>query len=151
MRRCLLEISFGAPGSWKREAFWDEYVVSLRNDSDQPIELSSATLSDYAGVARAPGSDPWKLERESKTLEKRYRDAGVAFARMAAPRVIATTAEPTVAAGVVGSGGAATAAAVTQAVAITPSTAQPCSASICGQPVGQPSKKNSIAVACRCP
>jgi hypothetical protein len=111
------EISFGAPGSWKREAYWDEYVVTLSNESDHPLNVSSATLSDYAGVARPPGTDPWRLERESKTLEKRYRDAGVAFARMAAPRVIATTAEPTVAAGVVGSSGAATAAAVT-AVAI---------------------------------
>ncbi len=111
------EISFGAPGSWKREAYWDEYVVTLHNDSDHPINVSAATLSDYAGVARPPGTDPWKLERESKTLEKRYRDNGVAFARMAAPRVIATTAEPTVAAGIVGSSGAAVAATVT-AVAI---------------------------------
>jgi hypothetical protein len=111
------EISFGAAGSWKREAYWDEYVVTLRNNGDHPLSVSAATLSDYAGVARPPGTDPWKLERESKTLEKRYRDAGVAFARMAAPRVIASSAEPTVAAGVVGSGGAATAAVVT-AVAI---------------------------------
>jgi hypothetical protein len=111
------EISFGAPGSWKREAFWDEYVITLHNDSDHPLNVSAATLSDYAGVARPPGTDPWRLERDSKNLEKRYRDGGVAFARMAAPRVIASTAEPTVAAGVVGSSGAAVAATLT-AVAI---------------------------------
>jgi hypothetical protein len=112
------EISYGSPGSWKREAYWDEYVVTLRNDSDRSLEISSATLLDYAGAARNPGSDPWKLERESKTLEKQYRDAGVAFARVAAPRVIAATTEPTLAASAgLSAGGAASAAALT-AVAI---------------------------------
>lgn len=108
------EISFGAPGSWKRQAFWDEYVVTLRNKSDRSIYISTATLSDYAGEVREAGSDPWKLERESKSLEKRYRDAGVSFARMAAPRVLASTAEPTIVGGVgIGASGAAAAAAVT--------------------------------------
>ena len=112
------EISYGSPGSWKREAFWDEYVVTLHNDSDHALNISTATLSDYAGTARPAGEDPWKLERESKSLEKRYRDAGVAFARMAAPRVIAATAEPTVAASAgLSAGGAASAAAIT-AVAV---------------------------------
>jgi hypothetical protein len=112
------EISYGAPGSWKREAFWDEYVVTLHNDSDHALNVSSATLSDYAGAARPAGTDPWKLERESKTLEKRYKEAGISFARMAGPRVLATTSGPTVVAGVgIGSSGAAAAAAVT-AVAI---------------------------------
>jgi hypothetical protein len=112
------EISYGAPGSWKREAFWDEYVVTLHNDGNQAMNIAIATLSDFAGATRPAGADPWKLERESKTLEKRYRDEGVSFARMAAPRVLATTAEPTVAAGVgIGSSGVAAAATVT-AVAI---------------------------------
>jgi hypothetical protein len=108
------EISDGGPGSWKREAFWDEYIVIMHNDGDQALNIASATLVDNAGAARPAGSDPWVLERESKTLEKRYRDAGIAFSRMAAPRVIASAAEPTVVASAgVGSAGAATAATVT--------------------------------------
>jgi hypothetical protein len=71
-------------------------------------------LADYEGVPRPAGSDPWALEKESKTLERRYRDAGVAFARMAAPRVIATTAEPGIVASAgIGSTGAAAAATAT--------------------------------------
>jgi hypothetical protein len=107
-------ISFGGPGSWKREAFWDEYVVTLHNRGDQPVEVGSVTLVDYAGVPRSAGDDPWALERQSKDLERRYRDAGMTFARMAGPRVLAATAEPAVAttAGV-GSAGAAAAAAAT--------------------------------------
>ena len=110
------EISDGGPGSWKREAFWDEYVVIMHNEGDHALNVVSATLTDYAGAARSAGSDPWALERESKTLEKRYRDAGIAFARVAAPRVIVGAAEPEVAAsagiGAAGAAGAATATAV---------------------------------------
>jgi len=112
------EISDGGPGSWKREAFWDEYIVIMHNEGGQALNIASATLVDNTGAARPAGSDPWVLERESKTLEKRYRDAGIAFSRMAAPRVIASAAEPTVVANAgVGTAGAATAATVT-AVAI---------------------------------
>jgi hypothetical protein len=108
------EISDGGPGSWKREAFWDEYVLVMHNDGDQALDISSATLMDYAGEVRPAGSDPWALERESKTLEKRYKDAGIGFSRMAAPRVIAGAAEPTVVASAgIGTAGAATAATVT--------------------------------------
>jgi hypothetical protein len=107
-------ITFGGPGSWKREAFWDEYVVTLRNPGDQPLSVVAVTLTDSAGVARPAGDDPWKLERQSKDLEKRYRDAGMAFARAAGPRVMAATAEPAVVTGAgVGSAGAAGAAATT--------------------------------------
>ncbi len=105
------EISDGSPGSWKRKAFWDEYVVIMHNTGDQALNITSAELQDQAGAVRSAGSDPWALERESKTLEKRYKDAGVAFSRMAAPRIIVSAAEPTVASGVgLGTAGAATAA-----------------------------------------
>jgi hypothetical protein len=80
------------------------------------MTITAVTLTDYTGAMRPPGTDPWELERESKTLEKRYRDAGLSFARMAAPRVIAGTAEPTVVAsagiGTTGAAAAATATAV---------------------------------------
>jgi hypothetical protein len=109
-------ISDGSPGSWKREAFWDEYVIIMHNEGEQVLTIASATLTDYAGAVRPAGTDPWALERESKTLEKRYRDAGIAFARVAAPRVIVGAAEPGVVAsagiGTTGTAAAATATAV---------------------------------------
>jgi hypothetical protein len=64
-------ISDGGPGSWKREAFWDEYVITMRNDGEQALNIVNATLTDYAGAVRPAGTDPWALEKESKTLEKR--------------------------------------------------------------------------------
>jgi hypothetical protein len=107
-------ITFGGPGSWKREAFWDEYVVTFHNPSKQPLQVASVTLVDFAGAARAAGNDPWELERQSKSLERQYRDAGMAFARMAAPRVLVAAAEPTVIASAgIGAAGAAAAATAT--------------------------------------
>jgi hypothetical protein len=107
-------IIFGGPGSWKREAFWDEYVVTFHNQGDQPLQIAAAMLADYAGTPRSAGDDPWTLERESKTLERRYKDAGMAFARIAAPRVLVAAAEPGVIAGAgIGAAGAAAAATAT--------------------------------------
>ena len=81
-------ITYKGPGSWKREAFWDEYVVSISNQGPQPLTIASATLADPVGASHAPGADPWALEKESKTLERKYRDAGIAFVRYTAPGVI---------------------------------------------------------------
>lgn len=107
-------ITDGAPGSWKREAFWDEYVVALHNTGEQPLEVASVTLVDFAGTSRATGDDPWALERESKTLERKYQDSGMAFARIAAPRILLASAEPVVIAGAgIGAAGAAAAATAT--------------------------------------
>jgi hypothetical protein len=54
------EISDGGPGSWKREAFWDGYVVIMHNESDQalafgrvaaPRAIVSATEPEVAASA----------------------------------------------------------------------------------------------------
>jgi len=76
-------ISYGGPGSWKREALWDEYVIALENRGAQPLTVGSATLADAAGTRYASSSDPWALEKQSKALEKQYRARGDAFLRNA--------------------------------------------------------------------
>ena len=81
-------IIYQGPGSWKRAAFWDEYVVTMVNQGDQPLTINSAALTDSFGTSHVPGADPWALEKASKTLERKYRDAGVAFLRNAGAGVI---------------------------------------------------------------
>ena len=81
-------ITYNGPGSWKRDAFWDEYVVTLHNPGSQPLTVTTAGLTDFAGVARTAGGEPWALENESKTLERKYKDAGMAFVRYTAPGVL---------------------------------------------------------------
>jgi hypothetical protein len=81
-------IVYNGSGSWKREALWDEYVVTIHNRGGQPLTIAAAELVDFAGASHVPGVDPWDLEKESQTLEQRYQRAGVAFARGAAPRAL---------------------------------------------------------------
>jgi hypothetical protein len=81
-------IVYGGPGSWKRRALWDEYVVTIHNESEKPLTVSAATLSDISGTPQSPGVDPWALEKASQTLEQRYRRDGVAFARSSTPRAL---------------------------------------------------------------
>jgi hypothetical protein len=58
-------IAIHGPGSWKRDAYWDEYVVSVVNRSEAPLAVQSATLTDFLGHAMASGDKPWPLEEES--------------------------------------------------------------------------------------
>jgi hypothetical protein len=81
-------IVYGGPGSWKREALWDEYVVTIQNSGRQAVTVDAATLTDSAGNEVAAGVDPWVLEKQSKILEKQYRTGGLTFVRTAGPAVI---------------------------------------------------------------
>jgi hypothetical protein len=78
-------ITYNGPGSWKRNAFWDEYIVTLHNAGSEPVTIATAGLIEYDGTVRAAGAAPWALEKESKSLEQKYRAAGIAFVRYTAP------------------------------------------------------------------
>jgi len=105
-------IIYGGPGSWKREALWDEYVLTVQNSGKQAVTVDSTTLTDSYGNDVAAGVDPWALEKQSKILEKQYRTGGLTFVRTAGPAVLivgagataaaATTASVFVSAGAVG-------------------------------------------------
>jgi hypothetical protein len=59
-------IVYRGPGSWKHEAWWDEYVVSLANLGPDPVTVESAVLTDWQGERLRPGTDPWALQRQSQ-------------------------------------------------------------------------------------
>lgn len=63
-------IVFQGPGSWKREAYWDEYVVSIVNNGPTPITVDGAVLTASANASQMPGSDPWALEKQSHKILK---------------------------------------------------------------------------------
>jgi len=70
-------IVFKGPGSWKREARWDEYVVKLTNRGGEPIVVNSAELIDLLGQPQVPGDDPWRLEKLSYTNWDKYGKTGL--------------------------------------------------------------------------
>ena len=70
-------IIFQGPGSWRREARWDEYVVQLHNLGQAPLRIESAELVDVLGQVQKPGIDPWKLEDQSSTNWQKYGKSGL--------------------------------------------------------------------------
>ncbi|HUL53667.1 MAG TPA: hypothetical protein VLT83_09695 [Opitutaceae bacterium] len=60
-------IVYDGPGSWKRKAYWDEYVLTIANRGGAPVIVGSAALVDSQGNQISSGSDPWQLEQEGKT------------------------------------------------------------------------------------
>ncbi len=68
-------IIFGGPGSWKRDAYWDEYMMSITNNGEHPVTLTSATLIDFQGNPVVSWDNPWELQEQSKTWIENY-DSG---------------------------------------------------------------------------
>lgn len=65
-------IVYHGAGSWKRHAFWDEYVVTIANRGDTPMIVETAGLTDFREQTSEPGDDPWRLERTSRKLAKEF-------------------------------------------------------------------------------
>ena len=70
-------IIYKGPGSWKREAYWDEYIVSITNKGSLPLSIESATLVDFQDKYNSAGSNPWELEKQSKAWWKGIRANGI--------------------------------------------------------------------------
>ncbi len=68
-------IIYRGPGSWKRNAYWDEYQVSVTNTGPTPLTIESVGLTDFLGQAVEPGDDPWVLETQSRTFEAEMASA----------------------------------------------------------------------------
>jgi hypothetical protein len=70
-------IVFHGAGSWKQEAYWDEYVISLVNHGQRPVTVEGAVLKSGVVAAavthpsgEAIGTDPWALEKQSQKILK---------------------------------------------------------------------------------
>ena len=69
-------VVYHGPGSWKNDAYWDEYIVSFINRSDTAITIDSATLVDGLDQEQSPGGDPWVLEDVSRANLKKFEHHG---------------------------------------------------------------------------
>lgn len=73
-------IVYQGPGTWKKAAYWDEFIVTLANNSAAGVTVTTASLVDYAGAIVPAGTDSWQLEKASQVQRDRYTKAGVSFA-----------------------------------------------------------------------
>jgi len=67
----------GGPGTWAKNADWDEYLLTVRNDSAAPIVVTAVTVTDSSETQHSPMASRKKLVKASKQTAKRYRGQGI--------------------------------------------------------------------------
>ena len=65
------------PGTWAKNADWDEYLVNVVNESREMIQIIDVTIVDSLGVRQATNADYRELVNESKETTKRYKDSNL--------------------------------------------------------------------------
>jgi hypothetical protein len=65
------------PGAWAKNGDWDEYLLRLRNDGGQPLQVTGVRVEDSVGYRAAALADRSDLVAASKLSTRRYRDAGL--------------------------------------------------------------------------
>jgi len=103
----------GGPGSWVRDAKWDEFVLRVSNTSSEIVTVTSVQVLDPRGLFINAGADPYSVESLSDQMVADYKDVGISVAIFAAPSAL-------VGAAVAGGSVAAMGAAATVAVVAAP-------------------------------
>lgn len=67
----------GGPGAWARNADWDEYLLRVRNRSDQPITVTQLTVVDSLDTRAETQPTRKQLVKSSKKTARRYKDSGI--------------------------------------------------------------------------
>lgn len=65
------------PGTWSKNADWDEYLFRAKNVSDKEITIKSIVIFDSLESRVASSSNRKQLIKESKAASKRYKKEGL--------------------------------------------------------------------------
>jgi hypothetical protein len=65
------------PGTWAKNADWDEYLIRVQNLSGDLIRVTNITVLDSLGTRIEPGHDRKQLVNGSKDTERRYKGDGI--------------------------------------------------------------------------
>lgn len=65
------------PGTWAKNADWDEYLLRVRNQSDQPITVTRVIVVDSLDTRIAPELGRKQLVKSSKKTSRRYKESGI--------------------------------------------------------------------------
>jgi hypothetical protein len=65
------------PGTWAKNADWDEYLLRVSNQSDQPITVTRIIVVDSLDTQIAPEPGRKELVKSSKNTVRRYRGSGI--------------------------------------------------------------------------
>lgn len=90
------------PGTWARNADWDEYLVAVRNRSGGTVSITSASVYDSLGTRIRADDDRGRLVKASRATSRRYEGQGVVVKAGVSEKTLLTAA--TVAAGAASAG-----------------------------------------------
>lgn len=62
------------PGSWAENAYWDEYLIAVRNIGSDILSITDVVVFDSKGNRILPLSNRKKLVKKSKKLIRKYKE-----------------------------------------------------------------------------
>ncbi len=65
------------PGTWAKNADWDEYLLRVSNLSDQPIQVTRVIVVDSLDTRVESQPKRKQLVKGSKQTARRYKDSGI--------------------------------------------------------------------------
>lgn len=65
------------PGTWAKNADWDEYLVTAKNLSEQPVRITGMTVIDSLDTPITTRTDRKQLVKGTKQTAKRYKGSGI--------------------------------------------------------------------------
>lgn len=65
------------PGTWARNADWDEYLIAVQNTSAAPIQITGVVLFDSMDQSNATSASRTALVDASRVNARRYKDSGL--------------------------------------------------------------------------
>jgi len=80
------------PGAWVENADWDEYLISISNQSKSEVQIDSVIVIDFLGARLASNAKLEKLIKESKMTAKRYKDRDIEMKSGYRPATLYSTA-----------------------------------------------------------
>ena len=95
------------PGTWARNADWDEYLIRIDNHSNAELQILGVAVYDHLGTEVLPETRRKKLVKASKKTVKRYKGEDLQVKAGVNSGVLIATGAAVTAAGVAASYGAA--------------------------------------------
>lgn len=65
------------PGTWAKNADWDEYLLRVSNQSDRPITVTRIIVVDSLDTQITPEPGRKQLVKSSKKTARRYKESGI--------------------------------------------------------------------------
>ena len=65
------------PGTWAKNADWDEYLIRVRNLDDDSFQLTNIIVVDSLGTRIEPRQNRKQLVKGRKETKRRYKGEGL--------------------------------------------------------------------------